>query len=113
MNLAEEESKGGFRAKSQQDWQNLLPVVETISQLPGIKLIGLMAMPPLFDDPQKSRPFFLSLRLLKNYLNEQAPTLNLTGISAGTSGDFEIAIEEGATVIRIGEAILGARDYSK
>jgi pyridoxal phosphate enzyme (YggS family) len=113
VNLAEEESKGGFRAKSQQDWQNLLPVVETISQLPGIKLIGLMAMPPLFDDPQKSRPFFLSLRLLKNYLNEQAPTLNLTGISAGTSGDFEIAIEEGATVIRIGEAILGARDYSK
>jgi len=113
VNLANEESKSGFRAENQQDWQDLLPVVETIGQLPGLKLIGLMAMPPLFDDPQHSRPYFHSLKRLKVFLNEQFPNLNMTGLSAGTSGDYEVAIEEGATVIRIGEALLGPRNKLK
>jgi len=113
VNLANEESKSGFKAEKQQDWQDLLPIVKTIGQLPRIKLVGLMAMPPLFDDPQQSRPYFHSLKRLKEFLNEQFPTLNMSGLSAGTSGDYEVAIEEGATVIRIGEALLGPRSYLK
>ena len=113
VNLANEESKSGFKAEKQQDWQDLLPIVKTIGQLPRIKLVGLMAMPPLFDDPQQSRPYFHSLKRLKEFLNEQFPALNMSGLSAGTSGDYEVAIEEGATVIRIGEALLGPRSYLK
>lgn len=111
VNLAAEESKGGFHADSASDWEALLPVIENIQHLEGIKLVGLMAMPPLFEDAQLSRPYFARLRNLRDYLNENLKGLNLTGLSAGTSSDFGVAIEEGATVIRIGERLLGPRNY--
>lgn len=113
VNLAGEASKGGFLAKEKWDWEALFPVVEQISGLKGLKLIGLMAMPPLFEDPEEARPYFVKLRELRDALNRAFPDLMLNKLSAGTSSDFGIAIEEGATVIRIGEALLGRRNYSK
>ncbi len=64
-----------------------------------------MTMPPLFDDPpEHNRPYFRQLRELRDYLNEQDPSLNLTELSMGTSYDFEIAVEEGgATIVRLGQ----------
>jgi pyridoxal phosphate enzyme (YggS family) len=113
VNLAGEASKGGFLAKDQRDWEALFPIVERVSGLSGVKLVGLMAMPPLFEDPEEVRPYFVKLRELRDVLNKTFPDLTLNKLSAGTSSDFGIAIEEGATVIRIGERLLGPRDYSK
>lgn len=113
VNLAGEESKSGFDAKDQTSWPALVPAMEKIQTLKGIKLTGLMAMPPLFEDAQLRRPYFIKLRQLKEYLNKSIHGLNLIGLSAGTSHDFAIAIQEGATVIRIGERLLGPRNYQK
>lgn len=112
VNLAGEASKGGFLAKDQRDWEALFPIVEQISGLKGLKLIGLMAMPPLFENSEDARPYFIKLRELRDLLNDVFPELMLEKLSAGTSSDFAIAIEEGATVIRIGERLLGPRNYS-
>jgi pyridoxal phosphate enzyme (YggS family) len=111
VNLAGEASKGGFLAKEKRDWEALFPIVEHLTGLRGLKLIGLMAMPPLFEDPEEARPYFVKLRELRDVLNIAFPDLMLTKLSAGTSSDFGIAIEEGATVIRIGEGLLGPRNY--
>jgi len=70
---------------------------------------GLMTMPPFFDDPQFARPYFQSLRELRNYLSEHLPLVDWGELSMGMSGDFETAIQEGATVVRIGTAIMGPR----
>ena len=74
-----------------------------------LKVRGLMTMPPLFDDPEQGRGYFRRLRELKDYLNLQDKTLNLHELSMGTSNDFEIAVEEGATIIRLGSVLLGSR----
>jgi len=66
-------------------------------------------MPPLFEDPELSRPFFRSLREAHDFLNQQTPGLGLTQLSMGTSSDYFVAVEEGATIIRIGTALLGPR----
>ena len=113
VNIGDESSKTGFAAKDETDWQNLVLVVKQVLQLKGLNLVGLMAMPPLFADPQDSRPYFVKLRQLKDYLNDQVNKAALTQLSAGTSADFQIAIEEGATVIRIGERLLGPRKLTE
>jgi pyridoxal phosphate enzyme (YggS family) len=77
-----------------------------LAQFPAIKPIGLMAMPPYDPDPEKSRPHFRALRRLRD---EKAPKLK--GLSMGMSGDFQVAIEEGATVVRIGTALFGDRGH--
>ena len=75
----------------------------------GIPIHGLMAIPPYFDDSEKGRPYFQKLRTLKEELNQKFPNLNLTELSMGMTHDFKIAIEEGATHIRVGEGIFGKR----
>ena len=67
-----------------------------------------MTMPPYFDDPETARPYFNRLRELRDSLLASFPKLN--ELSMGMSGDFEVAIEEGATIIRVGSAIFGERD---
>ena len=69
-----------------------------------------MTMPPLFDDSEQSRPFFQSLRQVRDYLNQQIEGLELKELSMGTSSDYSVAVEEGATIIRIGQALLGPRN---
>ena len=72
-------------------------------------LKGLMTMPPFFNNPEKVRPFFAALRELKDHLEQRIANVTLNELSMGMTGDFEAAIEEGATLVRIGTAIFGAR----
>ncbi|HJX02920.1 MAG TPA: YggS family pyridoxal phosphate-dependent enzyme [Dehalococcoidia bacterium] len=82
--------------------EELRPAFEEISRLPKLSVRGLMTIAPLVDDPQKARPFFRRLRQL-------GEELRLEHLSMGMTDDFEVAIEEGATIIRIGRAIFGQR----
>lgn len=91
--------------------ENEVPkIVATIKQSPLLRLKGLMTLPPYFDDPEDARPFFRRLRELRDKLGEQGAFGDQTGeLSMGMTHDFPIAIEEGATIVRIGTAIFGAR----
>jgi uncharacterized pyridoxal phosphate-containing UPF0001 family protein len=70
-----------------------------------------MTMPPYFTDVEKSRPYFVKLRKLRDYIQERLSSVKLDELSMGTSADFQVAIEEGATYIRVGQAIMGERKY--
>lgn len=96
LNLGGESSKSGI-TKSELD-----AVLLRISKLPNLEVVGLMCLPPLGKDPESSRPFFRSLR-------EAAKEYGLSELSMGTTYDFEVAIEEGATIVRVGSAIFGER----
>ncbi|NLE84139.1 MAG: YggS family pyridoxal phosphate-dependent enzyme [Chloroflexi bacterium] len=112
VNIGDEGSKSGFLTATQEDWEELIIVVKQLIELPKINLVGLMGMPPLFADPQESRPYFQKLKKLSTFLADAVAGARLTQLSAGTSADFEVAIEEGSTIVRIGERLLGPRDYS-
>lgn len=113
LNVSGEASKEGLPAWQKDQWENLLPIVTEITSFKSLRLTGLMTMPPLFEDPKQSRPFFEMLREAREYLKQQIPGLRLTELSMGTSSDYAVAVEEGATIIRIGTALLGPRIYSK
>jgi hypothetical protein len=68
-----------------------------------------MAMPPFFNNPEKARPYFIALRNLRDQIQKTLPDVALDELSMGMTGDFEVAIEEGATLVRIGTAIFGER----
>ncbi|MCI0552721.1 MAG: YggS family pyridoxal phosphate-dependent enzyme [Anaerolineae bacterium] len=111
FNVGGEESKSGWDASDEARWDALLPDVASILDLPGIRVTGLMTMPPLGTDPEESRRFFLRLRLLRDHLAAQFPKADWRELSMGTSADYEVAVEEGATLVRVGTAIVGARKY--
>ena len=111
LNVSGETSKEGLPAWHKDKWEGFLPVVSEILSLKQLRLTGLMTMPPLFEDPELSRPFFQRLRQIRDYLNQQLPESALTELSMGTSADYGIAVEEGATIIRVGSALLGPRIY--
>jgi len=111
LNVSGEASKEGLPAWNKDQWQDLLPIVSEILSLRQLRLTGLMTMPPLFEDPELSRPFFQRLMQIRDYLNHQSPNLALKELSMGTSSDYRIAVEEGATIIRVGTALLGPRIY--
>lgn len=113
FNTGGEESKSGWNAADERCWPELLGVVRSIAALPNLEMRGLMTMPPWFEDPENARPFFIRLRLLRDYFQTNLPDIRLDQLSMGTSVDFEVAIEEGATLVRIGTAILGARPVSR
>ncbi len=106
VNLAGEASKFGYPPKA------LLADLNRINALPRIEIHGLMTVPPWSPDAEKSRPHFRRLRELKEEC-EQALGAPLPHLSMGMSGDFEVAIEEGATMIRIGTALFGPRARPK
>ena len=104
VNVAKEDSKSGVYVE---DTSRLL---KDISQLANIAVKGLMTMPPYFNAPEKVRPFFAALRQLRNQIkNENIPNISMEELSMGMTGDFEAAIEEGATMVRVGTAIFGER----
>ena len=109
FNVGGEQSKSGWPAAEEDRWEELLPEISSIMAMKNLQISGLMTMPPLNDDVEVTRPFFAKLRKLKDFLATAFPQAHLTEMSMGTSADFEIAIEEGATMIRIGQAILGLR----
>jgi len=109
VNVSGEESKFGFPAWEKKLWNNLLQDLEHILALSNLEVCGLMTMPPLFTDPQKVRPYFQRLRKLQVFLRKELPQISWKELSMGMSGDFEVAIQEGATIIRVGTAIMGPR----
>jgi pyridoxal phosphate enzyme (YggS family) len=85
-------------------------LVAEIAKLPHLSLEGLMTMPPFFDQPEKARPYFRDLRRLRDEIRQRdLPGVDLRELSMGMTGDFEVAIAEGATLVRIGTAIFGER----
>ncbi|MBO0859070.1 MAG: YggS family pyridoxal phosphate-dependent enzyme [Chloracidobacterium sp.] len=101
---------GGEQSKSGVEPGAVLPLCEQIAKLPNLELKGLMAVPPYSDNPEDARPFFKHLRRLRDEARRTGAAEALfNDLSMGMSDDFEIAIEEGATFVRIGSAIFGAR----
>jgi pyridoxal phosphate enzyme (YggS family) len=109
FNVGGEESKAGWDASDESRWDAFLPDVSAILDLPNLRVRGLMTMPPLGTDPQDSRRFFQRLRLLRDHLATQFPQANWHELSMGTSLDYTVAVEEGATLVRVGTAIVGER----
>lgn len=109
FNVGGESAKSGWDASRTDVWPELGDLVAQIAALPNLRIRGLMTMPPFSDDPRVSRPYFVQLRELRGYLATRLPGVDFAHLSMGTSSDFEIAIEEGATIVRIGTAILGPR----
>jgi pyridoxal phosphate enzyme (YggS family) len=104
VDLGHEETKSGI------DERELPQLTETLQQLERLELIGLMTLPPFFDDPEQARPYFRRLRQLRDQLADNGVFGNGRGeLSMGMTHDFEVAIEEGATMVRIGTAIFGER----
>jgi pyridoxal phosphate enzyme (YggS family) len=104
VNLAGEASKSGTAPENA---QNLL---SEIAKMPHLRVLGLMTMPPWFDDPERVRPYFRALRELRDRLRGlQLVEGDLPELSMGMTGDFEVAVSEGATLVRIGTAIFGQR----
>jgi pyridoxal phosphate enzyme (YggS family) len=109
FNVGEEESKFGWSAMEESRWTNLLPEIDMVLKLEHLTVCGLMTMPPLFEDPERTRPYFQILRRLRDFLSKAYPATDWSELSMGTSADFEAAVEEGATLVRIGTAIVGPR----
>jgi pyridoxal phosphate enzyme (YggS family) len=106
VNVSGEGSKYGFDGARRAE---LFAAVETISQLPQLRLDGLMTMAPLVENPEEARPVFRALRELRDEIEVRYPALKLPHLSMGMTDDFEVAIEEGATLVRVGRAIFGER----
>lgn len=108
-NVSGEGSKYGFSVWNMEQWIAIAEVAGQVAALPNLEVRGLMTMPPYFDDPEKARPYFQRLVQLRNYLRDELPQVEWDELSMGMSGDYEIAVEEGATLVRIGTAIMGTR----
>ena len=106
VNVAGEESKFGVSV------EETLPLVEAAAQLPGIEIRGLMTIAPYVTDPEENRPVFKKLRELSvDIAAKNINNVTMSVLSMGMTGDYEVAIEEGATLVRVGTGIFGARDY--
>jgi PLP dependent protein len=104
VDLGHEETKSGI------DEGELTELVAELKSLERLQLVGLMTLPPFFDDPEQARPFFRRLRESRDELAAQGTFGDRKGeLSMGMTNDFEVAIEEGATMVRIGTAIFGQR----
>lgn len=106
VNVSGEASKHGFTPQDVRD------AVEALEQLPGVRVRGLMTMAPYTDDIALIRSVFRGLRELRDQLHAEHAGLAWPELSMGMTNDFEIAVEEGATIVRVGSAIFGERDYS-
>ncbi|WP_129629170.1 YggS family pyridoxal phosphate-dependent enzyme [Candidatus Oscillochloris fontis] len=113
INVSGEASKEGFvlpgGIANHAAYAQLLSEIEQIAALPQLEVRGLMTIPPLTDDPEESRPYFRLLRELRADLARRLPQTRWNDLSMGMSDDFEVAISEEATIIRVGRAIFGER----
>ncbi len=111
FNVGEEDSKSGWPAWNETLWPALLDELSSVIALPNLKVRGLMTMPPLGETAEFSRAFFKKLKQLQDYLSLQFPQADFAQLSMGTSSDYEVAVQEGATLVRVGTAIVGPRQY--
>jgi pyridoxal phosphate enzyme (YggS family) len=103
VNVSGEESKHGFSP------EEVLAAVPELRSLESIRVRGLMTMAPFVDDAEETRPVFRRLAALRDQLSTSHPGLSWPELSMGMTNDFEVAVEEGATLVRVGSAIFGAR----
>lgn len=104
VNISGEPTKSGTAI------DEAIALVNAIRWMENLSVKGLMTIPPFFDQPEKARPYFKALAGLKDQIQKQSlPGNGMTELSMGMTGDFEVAIEEGATLVRIGTAIFGER----
>ena len=108
-NISGEKTKHGWDAWNEKQWPGLLVNLEKILEFSNLRVNGLMTMAPYSSNAQDARPYFQKLRELRDFMIKAIPDLEGMGLSMGMSGDFEVAIEEGATVLRIGSALVGTR----
>ena len=113
VNVSGEETKEGFDLvgglNNQAALASLIEAARQIVALPQLEVQGLMTVAPYADDPEEARPVFRALRELRDELARQIPQSSWKHLSMGMTGDFEVAIEEGATLVRVGRAIFGER----
>jgi PLP dependent protein len=109
IKLSHEASKAGLEPGSAE----LSLLLERLPDLPGLQLRGLMTVPPFLEDLSAVRPYFRQLRVVRDELAAAHPRLSFAELSMGMSHDFPAAIGEGATQVRIGTALFGARNYAK
>ena len=109
FNVGGEETKSGWLAGESSKWRSFLPDIRQILELSHLQVHGLMTMPPLTVNREEARIHFKKMVELQKYLRKQFPQANWDELSMGTSSDYEAAVEEGATFVRIGTSILGPR----
>ena len=109
FNVGGEESKAGWDAADESQWGAFLPEIAELLDLSHLRVAGLMTMPPLETNPDDSRRYFQRLRALRDSLASEFPQTDWSELSMGTSADYPVAVEEGATLVRVGTAIVGAR----
>lgn len=109
FNIGGEETKSGWNITNKEVWASILPDMEYIFLLPSLEFLGVMTIPPYSLDPEKSRSYYRKLREFQEYVIAHFQLPSFKELSMGMSSDFEVAIQEGSTCIRIGQAILGPR----
>ena len=107
VNVAEEDSKFGITC------EETLELVRQIAALPNLKVKGLMTIAPYVEDPEENRPVFQRLKQLSvDIASKNIDNVSMNALSMGMTGDYQVAVEEGATLVRVGTGIFGERDYS-
>lgn len=107
VNVAEEESKFGLRT------EEVIPFIEKISVYPNIHVNGLMTIAPFVENPEENRNYFHTLKQLSlDIISKNIDNIDMNVLSMGMTNDYKVAIEEGATMVRVGTAIFGARNYT-
>lgn len=107
VNVAEEDSKFGLKV------EEVIPLIEQISGFSHIKICGLMTIAPYVENPEENREVFAQLKKLSVDINEKnIDNVSVKELSMGMTNDYEVAIEEGATMVRVGTGIFGERDYN-
>jgi len=109
VNVGGEASKYGWVARNQSEWFEIYSPIEGILNMSNLKVNGLMTMPPWETDPEDARVYFHNLSLLRDHLSIRYPQADWDELSMGTSTDFDVAVQEGATLVRIGTEIVGSR----
>lgn len=107
VNVAEEESKFGLHV------DEVIPFLEEISVLPNVHVNGLMTIAPFVENPEENRNYFRTLKQLSlDIISKNIDNIDMNVLSMGMTNDYKVAIEEGATMVRVGTAIFGARNYT-
>jgi pyridoxal phosphate enzyme (YggS family) len=109
LNVGGEASKYGWPANNDKAFNEKLDEIGQILELPNVRVRGLMSMAPMSSEPSQARSFFARTRTLRGELAARFPSVNWDQLSMGMSNDFEAAILEGSTMVRVGTAILGSR----
>jgi len=108
-NVSGEESKSGLSAWQENRWAELLPVIAQLVGCANLEVRGLMTMAPFLPEAEGARIYFQRLKRLQSFFMEHFPSVTWSELSMGMSADYEVAVEEGATLVRVGTAILGPR----